>query len=301
MLYLVDQLSSGCGPRAINFGSLIPKKSSKSAWHDIALPSPFGKMSAIPEIRIAGSLHEWAQNAAAFIHSVSEQAINSHGRFIMVLSGGSTPKMVYQALAAPEWKARLDWSRIFFLFGDERCTPPDHPESNFKMAYTSLFQPLNVHPNHIFRMKGEDGDPRVAAQEYEGTIRRLTQSPSPKVPLVDLVLLGLGEDGHTASLFPGTAALQEQDKIITVGQAPAGIRSRLTLTLPVLNRAAVVLFLVTGAGKAEMVRRIIESESEVDRSLPAARISPKSGRLVWMLDQAAAQHLTKKPSHKESA
>jgi 6-phosphogluconolactonase len=111
-----------------------------------------------------------------------------------------------------------------------------------------------------------------------------------------LVLLGLGDDGHTASLFPGTAALQEQAKLVTVGQAPTGITNRLTFTLDVLNCAAVVLFIVTGSGKAEMVRRVIESQSEADRSLPAAKVSPDSGRLVWMLDQAAAQQLTMKPS-----
>ena len=256
-------------------------------------------MPVIPEIRIAGNLHEWVQDAAAFLHSVSEQAIKSHGRFIIALSGGSTPKTLYQVLATPEWKTRLDWARIFLLFGDERCVPPDHPESNFKMAQTALFQPLNIHPDHICRIKGEYEDPTAAAQEYEEAIRRLTKSPSSKVPIIDFVLLGLGDDGHTASLFPGTAALQEQNKIVTVGHAPTGIRARLTLTLGVLNHAAVVLFLVTGSGKAEIVRRVIESDSEADRSLPAARIAPESGRLVWMLDQAAAQQLTRKRSHRE--
>lgn len=245
-------------------------------------------MPVIPEIRIADNLQEWAQEAAAFIHSVSEQAIQSHGRFLIALSGGSTPKTVYQVLAAPEWKTRLDWSGIFFLFGDERCIPPDHPESNFKMANTSLFQPLNVHQDHIFRMKGEYEAPATAAREYEETLRRLTNRPAPDVPLIDLVLLGLGDDGHTASLFPGTAALQEDNRIVTVGHAPTGIRSRLTLTLGVLNHAAVILFLVTGPGKAPMVRRVLNPDSEADRSLPAARISPGSGRLVWMLDRPAA-------------
>ncbi len=255
-------------------------------------------MPVIPDIRIAADLHEWSQEAAAFIISLGEQTIRSKGRFLMALSGGSTPKALYQVLAVPEWKARLDWSRIVFLFGDERCTPPDHPESNFKMAHTSLFQPLNVHPDHIYRMKGEYADPTAAAQEYEETIRGLTQSPPPTVPLIDLVLLGLGDDGHTASLFPGTAALREDNRIVTVGHAPTGVKSRLTLTLGVLNHAAVVLFLVTGTGKAEMVRRVLQQESEADRSLPAARISPESGRLVWMLDRSAAQQLKTMPSHR---
>jgi 6-phosphogluconolactonase len=254
-------------------------------------------MSAVPEIRIADNVHDWAQDAAAFIVSIGERAIRSNGRFIVALSGGSTPKTLYQVLATPEWKARLDWSRIFFLFGDERCIPPDHPDSNFKMAHTALFQPLNIHPDHICRMKGEYENPTAAAQEYEETIRRLTDSPPPNVPLLDLVLLGLGDDGHTASLFPGTAALQEDNRIVTVGHAPIGIRSRLTLTLGVLNHAAVVLFLVTGPGKAHMVHRVLEPESEADRSLPAARILPGSGQLIWMLDRSAGQELKTIPSH----
>ncbi len=252
-------------------------------------------MPVIPEIRIAGDLHAWAQDIAAFIAPLSEQTIRSKGRFIMALSGGSTPKTLYQAMATPEWKVRLDWSRMCFLFGDERCVPPDHPDSNFKMVHTALFQPLDIPAAHICRMKGESEDADKAAQEYEEAIRRLTKSPPPHIPVIDLVLLGLGDDGHTASLFPGTAALQEHNKIVTVGQAPTGVRSRLTLTLSVLNHAAVVLFLVAGSGKAHMVRRILEPESEADRSLPAARISPESGRLVWMLDHSASQLLRKKP------
>ena len=254
-------------------------------------------MPAIPDIRIAADSHQWAQDAAAFIVSIGERAIQSNGRFIMALSGGSTPKTLYQILATSEWKVRLDWSRIFFLFGDERCIPPDHPESNFRMASTSLFQPLHIPPDHIYRMKGELEHPAAAAQEYEEIIRRLTHSLSPQMPRIDLVLLGLGDDGHTASLFPGTAALKEDSKIVTVGHAPTGVRSRLTLTLGVLNHAAVVLFLVAGPGKVHMVRRVLTPESEADRALPAARISPESGRLVWMLDHAAASQLKKIASH----
>ena len=244
-------------------------------------------MPNTPDIRITPSIHEWGQNAAAFIASIGERAIRTKGRFIMALSGGSTPKTLYQVLATPEWRARFDWSRTVFLFGDERCVPPDHPDSNFKMAHAMLLQPLKIHADQIFRMKGELGDPAAAAREYEERIRRLTKSPAPQVPRMDLVLLGLGDDGHTASLFPGTAALQEQDQLVTVGQAPTGVRPRITLTLGVLNQAAVILFLVTGAGKASMVRRVIKPETEGDRSLPAALVAPESSQLVWMLDPAA--------------
>lgn len=256
-------------------------------------------MDVTPEIHVTRDVQECAQKAAAFILAVTEQAIQSTGRCLIALSGGSTPRSLYRTLCESEWSERFNWSRIFFFFGDERCTSPEHPESNFRMAQTELFHPLNIRPENIFRMKGEYEAPAVAAQEYEGTIRRVTQCPVPDLPRLDLILLGLGEDGHTASLFPGTAALQEQSKIVTVGHAPAGIRSRLTLTLGVLNRAAVILFLVTGPAKTQMVHRVIEPESETDHSLPAARISPASGRLVWMLDQAAAQQLTHRRSHRE--
>jgi 6-phosphogluconolactonase len=255
-------------------------------------------MAATPDIRIAPSTQEWGQAAASLILSVSQQAIQAYGRCLIALSGGSTPKTLYQVLATPEWSARFDWSRMVFLFGDERCTAPDHPESNFRMAQTELFQPLNIRSEQVYRMNGESDDTTAAAQEYEATLRRLTNSPAPRIPVLDLVLLGIGEDGHTASLFPGTPALQEDKRIVIVGHAPTGIRSRLTLTLGVLNHAAVVLFLVTGAGKADIVRRILEPKSDEDRSLPAARISPASGRLVWMLDHSAAQQLQKTPSHR---
>ena len=256
---------------------------------------PVVKMAATPEINVARQGEDWAQKAAELILTVSEQAIQSNGRCLIALSGGSTPRTLYQTIRTPEWRVRFNWSRLVFLFGDERCVAPDHPDSNFGMAQRELFQPLNLPHDHIHRMKGEYQEPSVAAEEYEQTLREATQCGHQEIPRIDLVLLGLGDDGHTASLFPGTAALQERTKLVTVGQAPTGIRSRLTLTLGVLNRAAVVLFVVTGAGKAEMVHRVIESDAE--HSLPASRVSPDHGRLMWILDQPAAQQLTMKPSN----
>jgi 6-phosphogluconolactonase len=248
-------------------------------------------MRVTPDIRIAQNVQQWAQDTAAYIHVLSEQAIQSHGRFLIALSGGSTPKTLYQTLVAPEWKRQFKWDKILFLFGDERCIPPDHPESNFGMARAALFQPMNIPADHIYRMKGEYKNPIAAAHEYEDQLRTVARCPPPNLPTIDLVLLGLGEDGHTASLFPGTAALEEQSKVVTVGHAPTGVPTRITLTLGVLNRAAVVLFLVAGAGKATMVRRVIQPETEADRSLPAARVAPESGQLIWMLDQAAGTQL----------
>lgn len=249
-------------------------------------------MVGTPDIRIAPDGHEWAYAAASLVHAVSEEAIRSHGRFLLALSGGSTPKTLYQTMVSPEWKQRFNWPQMFFLFGDERCVPQDHAESNFRMAQAALFQPLGIVPDHIYRIQGEHPDPVIAAQRYEETLRRLTNAAAPAPPRIDLILLGLGEDGHTASLFPGTAALQEQRRAVTVGQAPTGIGSRLTMTLGVINRATVVLFLVAGSSKAGIVRAILEPDSAADRALPAALVAPETGRLMWMLDRSAAARLT---------
>lgn len=248
-------------------------------------------MSAIPDIHIAPDGQEWAHEAATLVHAASEHAIQSHGRCLIALSGGTTPRTLYETLATPEWKRQFDWSRIFFLFGDERCVPPEHPESNFATAQSSLFQPLGIRHGHIYRMKGETQDPLAAAQDYEKVLRQLTHCVAPHTPRIDVILLGIGEDGHTASLFPGTEALHEQTRAVTVGHAPAGISHRLTLSLGVLNQATMVLFLVSGSGKASIVRRILDPQHPSDRLLPAAMVAPYTGRLIWMLDRSAAAQL----------
>jgi 6-phosphogluconolactonase len=249
-------------------------------------------MPVTPDIHIAGDGHDWAHDAAAVVRAISEESIRSQGRFLIALSGGSTPRALYSTLASPEWRTQFNWSRTFFLFGDERCVPPDHPDSNFGMAHTVLFHPLGIPPNHIYRIQGETQDSTTAAQQYEESLCRLTESTAAHIPRIDLILLGLGEDGHTASLFPGTAALLESKKAVTVGQAPTGIRSRLTLTLGVINRASVVMFLVAGSNKAPIVRAILEPQNAAERILPAAMVVPETGRLIWMLDRSAAAKLT---------
>lgn len=251
-------------------------------------------MPIAPEIHLARDGAEWADQAATLLLTSSEAAIRSHGRCLLALSGGSTPRTLYTTMASPPWRDCFDWPRIFFLFGDERCVPPDHPDSNFGMARTALFQPLGIQDDHIVRMKGESDDPQAAAQDYESVLRRLTNCPPPALPKLDVILLGLGDDGHTASLFPGTAALGEREKAVTVGFAPTGVRTRLTLTLGVLNRASVILFLVTGSPKAPAVRKILNPRSEDDWVLPAALVAPEAGRLIWMLDHSAASQL---PAH----
>jgi len=253
-------------------------------------------MNDRPDIRIAEAGHDWAQTAASLLETTSNAIIDENGRCVLALSGGSTPKTLYDNLATPDWKPRLQWKQMLFVFGDERCVPPDHPESNFAMAQSALFHPLDIPPAQIYRMKGEADDPVGAAHDYEQTLRQVTDCPLPvALPRIDLILLGLGEDGHTASLFPESPALDEVSRGVTVSHSPKGIRRRLTLTLGVINRATVVVFLVSGVSKAPTVRSILEPQSTAERVLPAARVAPESRQLIWILDQHAASQLSRQP------
>lgn len=256
-------------------------------------------MTVPADVRIFDPEAEWADEAAEFVLWEAERAITDRGRFLWALSGGATPRGLYEAMARAEWSSRLDWKAATFLFGDERCVAPDHRDSNFGMARAALFEPLGIPESRIMRMRGEDPDPERAAREYEATLRR----ECPVVdqwPKLDLVSLGLGEDGHVASLFPATEALVEQRRWVVPSRAPAGGVPRLTLTLGVINRASVILFLVTGAAKAGVVRAVLEPRTEGERLLPAARVTPRGGRVVWLLDGAAAADLTITKQHPTS-
>ena len=252
-------------------------------------------MAGKPEIHIAQAQHKWAMEAAALVQEFGTRAIHDHGRFFIALSGGTTPERLYRTLASPPYAAQFDWSKTTFFFGDERCVSPDHPDSNFGLASRTLFAPLAIPPEHIHRMRGEVADPEAAALDYERKLRTIDSPTKTTSPQLDLLLLGLGQDGHTASLFPGTKAVSEQQQLVAVGHAPTGIVTRLTLTLGVINQASVVLFLIMGADKAKIVKRILEPETDADRQLPAALVKPHSGRLIWMLDGPAAALLTMNP------
>jgi 6-phosphogluconolactonase len=247
-------------------------------------------MNAGPELRIIESSQELAAEAADLFVWLGNQAIQTGGRFRVALSGGSTPKALHNALAAPGLARQLDWTQVEFFFGDERCVPPDHPESNFGMADETLFRPLAIKQDRIFRMHGEAKDRDQAAREYEAVLHRQFGTKPPAWPRFDLILLGLGEDGHTASLFPGTEALNERTRLVVAGRSPKGIPQRLTLTLPVVNQAAVV-FLVSGSGKAAAAKQVLEGPPSDGARFPAQLIRPEQGRLIWFLDQPAASEL----------
>lgn len=234
-------------------------------------------------VRIADTTGELIQAVAEAIASRVAEALSRQESFSLALSGGNTPRALYRLLAE-EYRLRIDWHRVHFFWGDERYVPHDHPASNFRMARETLIDPLNLPPENIHPMPTDVANPDEAAHLYERQLRAFFG----ETPRLDLILLGMGADGHTASLFPGTSALQERTRWVTVGEAPVEPRVRLTLTLPVLNAAKAVYFLVTGADKAETVRRILVQQEP----LPAALVSPTEGELLWWLDRDAASSIS---------
>jgi 6-phosphogluconolactonase len=215
-------------------------------------------------------------------------AIGAQGRFTVALSGGSTPKALYSLLASNY--AGFAWNRVFIFFGDERHVPPTDPESNYRMANEALLTKIAIPPENVFRVPAENPDAAAAAIEYETQIRRFFALKPGEFPRFDLILLGLGPDGHTASLFPDTAALDEQSRLVVANWVAKFKTHRITFTFPVLNRAAEVIFLASGAEKADMVRQVLQGKNS--SQLPSQRVQPTDGKLLWLLDETAAAKLT---------
>jgi 6-phosphogluconolactonase len=226
-----------------------------------------------------------AEEAALRVEAAAREAVVARGRFVLVLAGGTTPRALYGILASPDRRSRIPWRDTIVLFGDERCVPPDHPDSNYRMAMESLLHRVDIPANAIHRIEGEDPEPARAAARYEEALRRLF--PGEAAPRFDVVLLGMGADGHTASLFPGSSALLETSRWVAVGKAPSPPVDRVTLTLPALRGARRVLFQIGGADKA---RAAAESFGGLPHAVPhpAERVRPDSGSVEVLLDAAAA-------------
>ncbi|MFN2198785.1 MAG: 6-phosphogluconolactonase [Anaerolineales bacterium] len=232
-----------------------------------------------------------AQAAAEWVVQCSAEAIEQHGTFNLALSGGSTPRRTFELLADEDHVGRIDWQRTYVFWGDERCVPPDHPESNYRMARQALLDHVPIPAEQIYRMQGEL-TPQIAADVYERILRAHFLTVRGKLPdtTFDLVLLGLGSDGHTASLFPGTDALSITTRWSTANHVPQLDTWRLTLTFPCINAASHVAFLVSGENKAQRLRQVIHGET-ADAELPAHLVQPRQGKLVWLVDEAAASAL----------
>ena len=242
------------------------------------------------EIIICGDVDELNHKAAEQFIGLANKAIQQSGRFAVALSGGSTPKALYASLAEPEYRNRLDWFRVHLFWGDERCVPPDHPESNFRMVQESLLSKIQIPSENVHRMMGEK-EPERAAREYEEHLRQFFHLTPGGVPRFDLIFLGLGEDGHTASLFPGSPALDEQNRLVATVYVERLKAYRLTLTLPVINAASQIIFLVSGPSKSAVVKELL-SAGVKPQDYPAAKVKPAHGHLTWLITRDAAPELS---------
>ena len=240
-----------------------------------------------PEVRILPNLEVLSREAAAIYLRLSEKCISSKGRFVVALSGGSTPRRFYSLLSEVPYRDQVDWRRVHFFWADERCVPKEDEASNFKLAFDAFLSKVPVPEGNLHRIRGEK-EPAEGAEGYEKEIGAFFGREGS--PVFDLILLGVGEDGHTASLFPDSNALRETNRLVI----PVYLRrpgfDRVTLSLPVLNQADHVLFLVSGRSKAAIVREIL-GEGAKRKSYPAGLVQPVKGRVTWLIDEEAASEL----------
>ena len=244
------------------------------------------------EIRTLTTPQELFAAAAEEVVRTANEAVAQRGRFTIALAGGSTPKSLYHLLATNA-RTAVSWDRTFFFWGDERHVPPTDPESNYRMADEAMLSKVPVPPGNVFRVKAEKPDAAAAAEDYEQTLRKFFALEAGQFPRFDLILLGMGPDGHTASLFPGTAALQEKSRLVVANWVEKMKTHRITLTLPVLNAARCVTFLVSGTDKAPALKAVLEEDVPAEQ-YPAKLVKPSDGKLIWLIDRAAASALSNK-------
>lgn len=247
-------------------------------------------------IQVIANAEALTQAAAAEFVKRVNQAITTSGRFTVALSGGSTPKSLYALLATEPWRRQIPWNNVHFFWGDERHVPPNHADSNYRMTQERLLFQVPVPSENVHRIKTENPDASSVAEAYEQDIRQFFQLQGNELPQFDLVLLGMGSDGHTASLFPGTHVIHEQTRLVAAPWVEKFKTYRITLTPPVLNNANHIIFFVTGSEKAETLKAVLEGEYQPDR-FPSQSIHPTHGTVLWMVDQTAASLLTQSVSN----
>jgi 6-phosphogluconolactonase len=247
-------------------------------------------MPASMEIRKLTTPQELFAAAAEEVVRAGNEAIAQRGRFTIALSGGSTPKSLFTLLATNA-RSSFNWEQTFFFWGDERHVPPEDEESNYRMAQEAMLSKVPVPPGNVFRIPTENPDADGAALSYEQTLRKFFSLEPGQIPRFDLILLGMGPDGHTASLFPETAALQEKSRLVVANWVEKLKTSRITFTLPVLNAARCVAFLVSGTDKAAVLRTVLQSDAPGEQ-YPSKLVRPSDGKLLWFLDRAASSELS---------
>ncbi len=236
------------------------------------------------EVRILAGPEDVARTAAEIVLDASRLAVSERGMFSLALSGGRTPAGLYRLLGLEPYRSAIAWKHVHLFWTDERCVPPDHADSNYRLAHDAFLKSTSVPPGQAHRIRGEDG-PDAAAVAYELELRDFAGG---RVPVFDLVLLGVGADGHTASLFPGDVVARHPERFAVPVYRPAG-HSRVSMTLAVLNRARQAVFLATGAEKAHIVAAVLEEGGSADS--PAGLVRPVAGGLLWLLDREAAAEL----------
>ena len=245
---------------------------------------------ATSNLQIYADAGEVARAAAERFIELARESIEAGGRFSVALAGGSTPKRIYELLASDGFNSQLDWSAVHVFFGDERCVPPDDADSNYRMASEALLSRVSLPEQNIHRIRGE-GDAVANARLYEDELRGYFEGEN--WPQFDLVMLGMGDDGHTASLFPDTNALDVQTAWVMANWVEKFNTFRVTLTAPAINHARHIMFIVTGASKTERLQEVLYGARDGHR-LPSQLIQPEEGALAWFLDEAAAAKLTRK-------
>ena len=244
-----------------------------------------------PQIEIESTASELCEKGATIFRDIAEKAIKARGRFDVALSGGSTPRELYQILASRGFRQQIDWTKTHFFFGDERSVLPEDPDSNFRMAREALFEKIPLEDSQIHRMPAEQVDLDAAAAGYEAEVREaFGVEPEGAAPAFDLILLGMGPDGHTASLFPQSAALQETSRWVVANDVPQLKTRRMTMTTPLINAARTVMFLVAGEAKAGVLFEVLYGE-RAPEIYPSQLIAPVAGSLIFLLDRAAAAEL----------
>jgi 6-phosphogluconolactonase len=245
------------------------------------------------EVRVLPDAAAIANRCAQKFVEIATAAAKEKGSFDVALAGGSTPKLLYSLLVnEPDLRSRIPWDKMHVFFGDERHVKPDHADSNFRMATESLISKSPLKPEQVTRIKGEYPEAEDAAKEYEQYLRTRYKLAEGQFPRFDLVLLGMGSEGHTLSIFPGTKALRENRRIAVHNWVGKVLMDRITLTAPAVNNAANVIFMVTGADKAPALTAVLERSYEPDQ-LPAQLIQPTNGSLLWLVDTAAGSLLTR--------
>jgi 6-phosphogluconolactonase len=243
------------------------------------------------QIKEYNDIEQLSINAANFIAETIKRTLQEQKFFTVALSGGNSPRLIYSMLAENEMKKKIDWNKVFIFWGDDRYLPHTSPESNYRMAYDTLLSKIEIPQENIFRIPTEVSPPEEAALLYETIMKKVfvklgAIDLNKKLPVFDLVILGVGRDGHTASLFPGHRAVNEQKRWVTHVRAHARVtlHDRITITLPVINNAKNVMFIISGEGKGKIIKDIFENKS-VGKVYPASMIKPHDGQSVWFIDK----------------